>query len=460
MIPQALPDIPRLYTGLAEWSAALVYILLMRPRFTKRWQVLLIVAGLLVLAGLQSWVGGWPLSLWIPGMVLAVVAMFGFIYSCTITTFRDAWYLTARAFILAELVASLEWQLWVYWWRQAPSPSADFTSVLWSVGLMAVCYGAAFSLAYYLERRHFPRRARLEVDSRTLTTSLTILVVTFLGSNLSFLTSSTPFSGQHAVDIFYIRTLVDLAGFVALYAQQSNLKHMRDSTELAEVRLVMRAQQEQHLLSKRNAEELNRMHHDLKYVAAAIRSEASAERRSEYLQALEDSVRGYESEIATGHSSLDAVLSAKMARCQSLGIAMTNMVNGAALDFIGPVQLSVIFGNALDNAIEAVSKIPDEERRLIKVSAFPQGSFMVIRIENHFPYSVDFSGGLPVTSKDDRASHGFGTANIRHVVESLGGSVIFTVEDNWFFVRALIPIPGPLANPATGGHPAEPWPTS
>jgi hypothetical protein len=33
-------------------------------------------------------------------------------------------------------------------------------------------------------------------------------------------------------------------------------------------------------------------------------------------------------------------------------------------------------------------------------------------------------------------------------VESLGGSVIFTVEDGWFYVRALIPIPGPLGIPA------------
>lgn len=448
MIPQALPDIPRLFTGLAEWSAALVYILLMRPRFSKWAQVALIAAGLPVLAGLQAWVGSWPLSLWVPGMVLAVAAMFGFILSCTITTLRDALYLTARAFVLAELVASLEWQLWVYWWRDDPSLASEASLAPSSLALMAGCYGLSFTLAHYLERRHFPRRARLEIDRRTLTTAVTIVVVTFLGSNLSFLTSSTPFSGQHAVDIFYIRTLVDLAGFVALYAQQSNLKHMRDATELAEVRLIMRAQQEQHLLSKRNAEQLNRMHHDLKYVAAAIRSEDSAERRSEYLQALEDSIRGYESEIVTGHSALDAVLSAKMVRCQSLGISMTNMVDGAALDFIGPIQLAVIFGNAIDNAIEAVSKIPDPELRLIKVSAFRQGSFLVVRVENHYPYSVDFSGGLPVTSKEDRASHGFGTANIRHAVESLGGSVIFTVEDGWFYVRALIPIPGPLGIPA------------
>jgi hypothetical protein len=389
--------------------------------------------------------GTWPLAFWIPGMAVAVVIMCAFIHLCAATTARDAWYLAARAFVLAELVASLEWQLWVHWSPEIPSAAADPPSFAVSLALLVAAYGLGFGAALRLERRNFPRRLHLAIDGRTLTTAMGIAVATFLTSNLSFFSTNTPFSGRQAVDIFYIRTLVDLAGFVALHAQQSNRNRLRDSVELTQARLVMRAQHEQYLQSKLTAEELSRMHHDLKHYAAAMRAEDSADRRTEYLQALEDTIRGYESEIETGNALLDTVLGSKLKRCQQLGIAMTCMVDGAALDFMDPMQLSALFGNAIDNAIEASARVPDRERRSVKVSAYAHGAFMTIRFENHLPYPVEFADGLPQTTKPDRARHGYGAANMRRVVESLGGSLTFGVEDDWFMVRALIPRSGRAA---------------
>lgn len=118
---------------------------------------------------------------------------------------------------------------------------------------------------------------------------------------------------------------------------------------------------------------------------------------------------------------------------------MTNVVDGAALEFIDLPRLSALFGNAIDNAIEACVQLPDAERRIIKVSAFTQKDFVLVRIENFWDREVDFTGGLPRTTKSDRRRHGYGTRNMRRVVESLGGSITFGVEDHWFQVRALIP---------------------
>src|SRR5690625_898382 len=112
---ELLPDIPRWYTGIAEWAAAVVYILLARPRgsTTKRW--LWVITALPVFILLQEFAGELPLILWTLGMAMAVLAIYLFIYlTCDIST-KDAGYLTARAFVLAELVASLQWQLWVHW---------------------------------------------------------------------------------------------------------------------------------------------------------------------------------------------------------------------------------------------------------------------------------------------------------------------------------------------------------
>lgn len=438
MIVDALPDIPRWYTGLAEWAAVVTYVLIMRPRFTGPVRYVTLALALPALVGLQFFLGTLPIEFWVVGMLAAVGLMFGTIHLCSDTTVKDGGYLAARAFVLAELVASLQWQLEVYYSQKFFDEDLGFAL---RVVLLVVVYAAGHGAAYLAERRNFPQRMRLGIDGRSLVITLGIAIGTFLVSNLSFITTNTPFSGQRGGEIFYIRTLVDLAGFVALYTQQSNRNFVRDAMELAKTRMIMKSQHQQYLQSKRNIEELNRMHHDLKYYAAAIREESSVDRRSEYLQALEDSIRGYESEIQTGNPVLDVLLSSKMERCLQENISMTLIVDGAALNFMDSISLSAYFGNALDNAIEAEMKLANPEERIIKVSVFTQSEFVMIRIENWFPLPVEFSGGLPETTKADRSRHGYGTLNMRSIAEQYKGTLTLSVEDEWFIARALIPIP-------------------
>ena len=118
---------------------------------------------------------------------------------------------------------------------------------------------------------------------------------------------------------------------------------------------------------------------------------------------------------------------------------MVNMVEGKAVDFIDAMELAALFGNALDNAIEAELKVAEPEKRIIKVSIFTQDAFVMIRIENYCPWPVTFANGLPVTTKADRSRHGYGTASMLSIVEQYDGSLTMSVEDDWYVMRALIP---------------------
>lgn len=264
-----------------------------------------------------------------------------------------------------------------------PIPSVGdhcFTaSVVWLLAAYAVGFGAA----RYAERRTFARDRALRIDTPSLITASAIAIGTFLVSNLSFLTTSTPFSGRTSTDIFYIRTLVDLAGYVALYTQQAYRNQVSNSVALAQTEALLKAQQEQYYQSQRNIEELNRIHHDLKHYVAAIREEDSAALRSTYLAELEDSIRGYESQIDTGNPTLDVILNSKMERCLRENISMTNVVDGQAVAFMDLVRLSALFGNALDNAIEASLRIDNPDERHIKVSVYRRLDFVMIKVENH-----------------------------------------------------------------------------
>ena len=107
----AVPDIPRLYTALAECLATLLYARQLAPRYSARHSI---VNSLIWMAGLAVFMqltGSVPLVLWLPCMVAAIGSMYLFLWRTCETTPLEAGYYCARAFILAELAASVEWQL-------------------------------------------------------------------------------------------------------------------------------------------------------------------------------------------------------------------------------------------------------------------------------------------------------------------------------------------------------------
>lgn len=70
-----------------------------------------------------------------------------------------------------------------------------------------------------------------------------------------------------------------------------------------------------------------------------------------------------------------------------------------------------------------------------------QKSFLLLRFENYYEGTLEFEGGLPVTTKKDKAYHGFGIKSIRYTAEKYGGSVTVAAKDNWFEMKVLLPLP-------------------
>lgn len=430
-----LPDIPRVYTGIAEWAACMVYILLIGKRM--RWApfVATATAGLGALIGVQLLAGLLPLGLWTFGMAMAVVTMFGFIMAAANVTTREAGDLLARGFVLAELVASLQWQLQAFFYDPGTRGSGP---IIVLVGV----YGFGFGLAYLAERGHFPREHRLPIDNRGLVGAAAIAIVTFLMSNLSFVTTSTPFSGRSGSEIFYIRTLVDLCGFVVLYALRGQRLALQRATEANAASMTMRHQQERYLQAKSEIDTVNRKYHDLKHYIHAIRAEADPGKRAAFVDQLEDSVRGYEGAMLnTGSPVLDAILTSKQQRCDNADITLTVVADGSAVVHMEPMDLVTIVGNALDNAIEAVERLTEPERRLIRVAIYRQNRLAMIIVENYFEGPVTFRDGLPQTTKANALQHGYGVRNMRDTAQQSGGSLTARAENGWFSVRALIPLP-------------------
>ncbi len=106
------------------------------------------------------------------------------------------------------------------------------------------------------------------------------------------------------------------------------------------------------------------------------------------------------------------------------------------------MDICTIFGNALDNAIEAVMRIEDPEKRLIHLTVSAQHAFVLIHVENYFEGELKFEGGNLVSTKGDDRFHGYGFKSLRYTAERYGGSVSVEAENNWFDLKLLIPLGG------------------
>ena len=109
-----IPNVPRYYTAVAEWIACLVYVLILKKRYSAAGTAGILVGGLAVQMLIQLADGMLPEILWVPGMLVAVASMGGLIMLCCEMSLKNAMYNSVRAFLLAELAASLEWQLYFY----------------------------------------------------------------------------------------------------------------------------------------------------------------------------------------------------------------------------------------------------------------------------------------------------------------------------------------------------------
>ena len=181
---------------------------------------------------------------------------------------------------------------------------------------------------------------------------------------------------------------------------------------------VLQAQYAQYRSAQDSIDLINKKYHDLKHQIAVLRSETSEE-KAHYLDAMEQEIRSYEAQNKTGNEVLDTILTSKSLYCQQHGITLTCVADGAALDFMDTMDLCSLFGNALDNAIESVEKLPDSEQRLIHLVVARQKSFLWIRVENTYDGAFQADGTLPKTTKTDARHHGYGLKSIYDTAEKI-----------------------------------------
>ena len=371
--------------------------------------------------------GSVPLAWWIPCMAAAVAMQYLYLWLTRTISLLEAGYVCARAFVLAELAASAEWQLHCFLWPQRSG--ADGLSL----ALLAVVYSGVFGCIWLLEHKHASPKGRIVISGKAALVAVVMAAMVFAVSNLLFL-------GDREVDmsVYYIRTLVDICGVLILTVQHEQLREAALHSELAAMDEVLHRQYEQYKRSKEGIRLINSRYHELKIQIADIRAERDRAKQDAALARMESGIRRYEAENKTGNPVLDTLLTAKSMDCQEKHIQMTSVADGRALNFLTTREICTIVGTALDNAIESCAAEPDPEKRLIRTAVYVQNGFVMFRFENYCAEPVELGpDGLPA-----RSTHGgYDLKSLRALAQQHGGSMTVHWENRWFTVRMLLPLP-------------------
>lgn len=428
-------DIPRIYTAIAEWGACLVYLYMLKREKMKSAHFLI---GVLLMLALQCAflvaTGNVSEVLWIPCMIIAVAIMYVFLMVGGSMKPLGAGYCCARAFVLAEFVASLQWQIVSI--VQVRGIQSFWTEILITI----IIFGGCFVIDIYLERDYLKQDYLQQMTVKEVVAAAIMAVTIFAFSNLSFLSENVPFASKERADIFSMRTLIDFGGIAILHAYQSRISEYIAEKELSVMNVMLKSQYEQYRNYQDSLDLIQMKYHDLKHQITGLRAESDEEKRKKWIDSMENEIAAFENISRTGNQVLDTILAAKIFHCRKNHIQITCVADGKLLDHMHVTDVCSIFGNALDNAIEHVILIPDPEKRLIHLTVSAQKGFVFIKIENYCEAEISKNEeDLITTTKKDSKNHGFGLKSIRTAVEKYDGSVVFGVQQNWFELKILLP---------------------
>jgi Signal transduction histidine kinase regulating citrate/malate metabolism len=185
-------------------------------------------------------------------------------------------------------------------------------------------------------------------------------------------------------------------------------------------------------------ERVRSIYHDMKNHLLVLQAqEGHSQEIGESIVKLKDEIEDYEAYYHTGNDFLDIIIRDKMRKAREKQIDFQAVIRFDAGSFIESLDISTIFGNALDNAIEASDKLP-ESMRLITAKASRIHDMLVIAVENNALLELPSDGR---TSKKDTFLHGFGIANIRRSAEKYDGQCTVKSKDGKFILKVMIPVP-------------------
>lgn len=369
--------------------------------------------------------------------------------------------------LLLYLVAGVTAQHFIYCGAQVTTyglvkligPAGE-TSWL-SLVLYPLCLIPFFVLAYLLFARRIAWQSLdVVIGARILALIIGVFLCVTIFASL-YNGSTTGEQVSPLIFVTFIMTRMITCGFLLELMTEIG-DRFATIHESAVLQQLLNEQKNKLAADKETIELINVKTHDLKKQLNLLGGKIP----DEQIQDLGRLVSFYDSSIHSGNEALDVLLTNKSLICTERSIQLERMIDGSKLSFMKPQDIYSLFGNALDNAIEAVSKISDPSRRYIRMTVREDKGMVIFHIENPYEGVLTYRDNnnrivrarsisshadpdrrekrVLRTSKEDKRYHGFGVQSIRLVAQQYKGLVTINAHDGLFLLDVLIPRSGGL----------------
>lgn len=181
------------------------------------------------------------------------------------------------------------------------------------------------------------------------------------------------------------------------------------------------------------------LRHDMKNHLQAIFTDIQNGNINEAQQHISDIADTYNSDgkiIHTGYPAIDSIVNFKLQAAKKNGMKV-NVSSALPQGLnISSFDSTVIFGNLIDNALQAVSLV--SENKFIDLALYYSKGMMLIKVSNPFINEIRKSGDKVITTKPDKKNHGYGLTSVKKTVEKYDGTIDIIPDDNIFTVTAVL----------------------
>lgn len=191
---------------------------------------------------------------------------------------------------------------------------------------------------------------------------------------------------------------------------------------------------------KRSNEELREFKHDLKNYLLPLQEAMETMPQSEMVKVWEkinQKIEDVQTLIQTGNSYVDSMINTKitLARSEKVDVKCTIL---RKMEGIDDLEFCTVFGNLMDNAIEAERKVTGKKEIIIFVEE--KMGYLRLEIQNKIEKSVLNENSSLNTTKKDTSSHGIGHKSVKRTMEKVGGALKYYETEDLFCAEAVFPI--------------------
>ena len=255
---------------------------------------------------------------------------------------------------------------------------------------------------------------------------------------------------QYAYSLVNINSVVWVAVSVVLLVSSNILvfflfeKQMLQDEETKKSILIQQQLQYQTQYFKELSDKYklsNKTIHDTKNqlfaIAAAMSNNDMAAAKIRIEELCKNAAAG-ENSIRTGNDALDALINTKYNDNKELNIKFKHNIMMKTNNKIDNIDLCIIIGNALDNAIEACSKIDKSKEKEIVLKIRQVNETLAIEMTNPTAESIEKVNGKLVSNKKEKELHGFGMQSIVEIVNKYNGNLNYSQKDGLFSLKIYV----------------------